>query len=357
MGKFQLRTGILGCGRVSEHYRYMLLERDPVPELKVVACCDLRSERSDRMGGAFGCATYTDMTRMLDEREMDLLVVLTPSGDHFEHARTALDYGVNVLVEKPITLNPEHAEELSRIAQRRGLFCASIFQNRYNPAVEATKRAMVAGRFKNIVTAGIRLRWCRYQEYYMDGWHGTWRSDGGVINQQAIHHVDALNWICGPVESVVAKMENRLNALEAEDTMVGLIRFANGALGTIEATTAARPRDFEASLAIVGEGGTVQIGGVALNRIEEWEFVEGAEEDRYALERFSEEVPSGYGLSHSRQLRDLIQSIKEGTDPKPVAIGDAVKTVELVHALYASIEKGGWVNMVDKPRSMKLGSG
>ena len=169
------------------------------------------------------------------------------------------------------------------------------FQNRLNPAILKLSEAVNNNRFGKITTGTIRLRWCREQEYYEDGWHGTWAQDGGVINQQAIHHVDALNWLLGPVDSVCATMGNRKNQLEAEDTMVAILRFASGAMGTIEATTAAT-KDVEASLSIIGETGMAVVGGIALNKIEVWDFEKPVHGDEEAKQTHSQEVPSGYGL-------------------------------------------------------------
>lgn len=351
-----VRVGVLGCGRVADHYRKILLEIHPIPEFKIIACCDLLISKARSFSEYFSCNYYGSLDEMLGTEELDIVLILTPSGSHFENAKYTLEKGINVIVEKPITLKPAHAQELEKVALDNGCSCSSLFQNRYNPAVVAVKNAVDAGRFGKIVTAGIRLRWCRYQDYYEDGWHGTWSQDGGVINQQAIHHLDALNWICGPVEQVIASMDNRINVLEAEDTMVALLRFSNSALGTIEATTAARPVDIEASLSIVGEKGTVQIGGIALNKIIDWEFVEELDEDFSMKTNSSEDVETGYGVSHYRFIEDFVNGFFNAKSDLPLSIGEAVKAVELVHALYCSAENGKWVKLEDEPRSCKLGS-
>jgi len=258
-------------------------------------------------------------------------------------------------VEKPITMLPGEAEELNKLAAKHDIMYAAAFQNRLNPAVRCLQRAIERKRFGKIVTATIRLRWCRHQSYYEDGWHGTWVQDGGVINQQAIHHVDALNWLLGPVDSVCVATGNRLNLLEAEDTLVAAVRYSSGALGTIEATTAARPEDLEASLSVVGEKGMALIGGIALNKIETWKFVEPEPEDADTPSLYSQEVPTGYGLSHGPLLQEIIDRLQRGSKIPPVTAEDALRTTELVHALYRSDEIGGWVRLADKPVSHRLG--
>lgn len=351
-----INVGIVGCGRVAQHYKKMLLDYDPIPDFKIVACCDLVEMAAKELAESFSARSYVNIQDLVEDEHVELVLILTPSGVHYENACLALEMGKHVLIEKPITLLPEQAAFLNSIAKSKKLRCSSVFQNRYNPAVRYVKAAFDAGRFKKVVSASVRLRWCRTQEYYEDGWHGTWKDDGGVINQQAIHHIDALRWICGPVLRVVASMKQQVNQLEAEDTLVGLLEFENGALATIEATTAARPRDFEASLSIVGEGGVAQIGGVALNEVIDWDFVEVQDYDNEVPSKGTEEVPTGYGLSHTRLIRDYVKKFDQGSEVLPISVEEVLPTLELVHALYASIEQGGWVPLSEFPRSKYLGS-
>ena len=349
-----INVAMVGAGRVAQHYRN-ILDSGRVSGWRMVAVCDLRRDRADSLAGHFGCPGFTEYETMLDELRSDLVLVLTPSGLHYEHARVALERGLHVLVEKPITMLPSQGRELDALARDKGLMYGVAFQNRLNPAIRCLRQALTQGRFGRIVTATIRLRWCRYQDYYEDGWHGTWAHDGGVINQQAIHHVDALNWLLGPVDSVSATTANRLNRLEAEDTMVAVVRFSSGAVGTIEATTAARPQDVEASLSVVGERGTAVVGGIALNAVQLWRFVEPAPNDDDAPRRCSQEVPNGYGLGHGPLLQQVIDALIEGRTDPPVSAEDGIRTTELVHALYRSDEVGGWVRLADRPESERLG--
>ena len=291
---------------------------------------------------------------MIAKEDLDVILVLTPSGDHYEHSKHILESGCSVLVEKPITLIPEHTYELIELAKKQQLNYSGIFQNRYNPAMQAAKSALDNGRLGEIISASVRLIWCRYQDYYNDEWHGRWSSDGGVISQQAIHHIDAVNWLCGPIEKVSAVMDRRVNDLEAEDTLVGSFVTNAGALGTIQATTAARPEDYEAAVTIIGEKGMIEIGGIALNEITEWKFIDVSDEDAKAKERFSEDVPTGYGLSHGRILSDYLHKLEIGEE-LPISAKDSLKAVEIVHALYASAENNTWIRLDQNPRSKLLG--
>ena len=350
----KFKTAFLGCGRVAEHYRKMLIDYSPIKEIEIVAVCDIEKQKAIDLSKAFNCNVYFNYDEMIANEKIDIIFILTPSGHHFKHSKFALENGVNVLCEKPITLDPQEAVLLDEIAKKRNLWCVTVFQNRWNPAVSITKKTVDSGRLKKIITANIRLQWCRLQNYYEDGWHGTWFMDGGVINQQAIHHIDALQWILGPVEAVCATSTNRINKLEAEDTLVAILKFKNGALGTIEATTAARPIDYEAAMSILGEGGKIQIGGIALNKIDEWYIEDKIDEDDLIKDEFSNDVPNGYGLSHSILLKELVSNLQKDMIPG-VSISSAINTLNIIHALYSSIENNRWVLLSENPKSSKLG--
>jgi len=349
-----IKIAIMGCGRVAQHYRY-IFQTQKLTGYIIVGVADLVFNKAESLGLDFNCPYYDNVDEMILKSKPDLLLVLTPSGGHYQHALNGILKGINVLVEKPITMIPSQGVDILKIARERRLLYGAVFQNRFNPAVLALKEAIDLGRFGKIVTATIRLRWCRYQEYYEDEWHGTWRDDGGVINQQAIHHLDALNWLAGPIHSVCAVAKNRINVLEAEDTMTAVIEFKSGAIGTIEATTAARPIDIEASLSITGELGAATIGGVALNKIEAWNFVNKHPDDSVIPARSSIDVPNGYGLGHAQLLQEVIDTISRNEITPPILAEESIETTKLVHALYASVETRSWTNVNDVRSSIRLG--
>jgi predicted dehydrogenase len=351
-----VRIGILGAGRVVQQ-RYTEVFRDELKDARIIAVCDRVQQRADQVATALGADAVYDGDDLLVRPDLDAILVATESGKHFRHARTVLAAGKHVIVEKPPALIPDEISAAVDLAKKKGLMYAVIFQNRLNPAMEILKETFLQGRFGEMVLATIRLRWCRYQEYYEDGWHGTWAMDGGVINQQAIHHIDALQWICGSVSEVCAAQSNALNQLEAEDTTAAVVKFENGALGVIEATTAARPEDFEASISIVGEEGMAVIGGIALNQIDTWQFVRPIEDDLVIPERYSQNVPTGYGLSHGPLMQEIVDRLNQGRIEPPITGADVVPTVRLVHAIYKSQETNGWTRLSDQPLSMRLGAG
>ena len=353
----KLKLGILGCGRVCKHYMEKILIPGRVGELyEVVACCDVDESKSKYVAETFSCKAFNDINEFVQYKGMEVVLILTKSGQHYEHSKLCLSNHFNVIVEKPLSLRVEHAEDLIHISEKTGKFCASIFQNRLNPAVEITKKAFENNRFGELVSVSVRLRWCRLQEYYNDGWHGTWAQDGGVTNQQAIHHVDALTWICGDAKSVSAMSANRANKLQAEDTLVAAIELENGGLATLELTTAARPKDIEASITITGTNGVAQIGGVALNKIEKWNFNDGSDNEKKFMRDFSEEVDNGYGLSHYRQLKKIFEIYQIDKSKKvPFLASECLHTHKLIHSIYASIELNRKVALSENLSSSKLG--
>ncbi|MEY3575346.1 MAG: hypothetical protein RLZZ88_489 [Actinomycetota bacterium] len=351
-----MRIALVGCGRVAKHYRSMLADPS-LNDVRVVSVCDTDQERRNDFAEHFGARATTTVAECIETGNPDLVVVATPSGLHAEHTREALKLDRHVLVEKPAAMLPAEIRTLDALAKQRGLMYGVAFQNRLNPAIQLLREAVLEQRFGAVTSLAVRLRWSREQSYYEDGWHGTWRMDGGVINQQAIHHVDVLQWLFGPIVEVSAAIGNRLNRLEAEDTLVAAFCTESGSLGTIEATTAARPRDFEASLTVTAKGGVARVGGIALNLVEEFDFVAPRDDDARRARESSIQVPTGYGLSHAPLLRQVADRLRDGRTDAPVNAIDSMHTCEVIHALYRSHEVHGWVPVGSETQSARLGKG
>ena len=350
----RFRIGVLGCGRVGARYREVFGE-ELTDRAEVVAACDLDRTKAEVFVQATGGSPVTDIDALVALKP-DLVCVMTESGNHARDALALIERGCNILVEKPVALRLEDAARIRDAARDAGVTCAVVKQNRYNPALRFLRAKVDAGALGRLITVEVRVHWCRFQDYYNDAWHGRWAMDGGVLAQQAIHHLDALQWLGGPIDSVCAAGVAAVNQLEAEDTAVAIVRFASGALGTIAATTAARDRDFEASLQLVGETARATIGGPALNRLESWFSTVPDPVDVDAEARHSQEVPTGYGLGHGPMIRDVLDAIERGTPP-PIDVDAAMESLRLVHALYQSMESGGWVSLNDVTGSAKLGVG
>lgn len=348
----RFKVAVLGCGRVSSRYREVLAG-ELADRAEVVGACDRQRDLAKGFVSVTGGAAVTDIDALV-ALNPDLVCILTESGNHARDALALLGRGCNVLIEKPVALRLDDAETIRDTAKAAGLMAAVVKQNRYNPAMRFVRDKVESGAFGRLIAAEVRVHWCRYQDYYEDGWHGTWRMDGGVLAQQAIHHLDALQWLGGPIARVCAVGKALVNRLEAEDTAAAVVEFESGAVGTIVGTTAARDRDFEASVQLVGEKARVKVGGSALNRLEDWFCVEQDPSETDVERRHSQDVPSSYGLGHGPLLRDVLEAIETG-GPPPVDVDAAMTSLRLMHALYASMETGGWVDLRGGAVSGRLG--
>jgi len=201
----------------------------------------------------------------------------------------------------------------------------------------------------------VRVRWCRTQEYYdQDSWRGTWALDGGVLSNQASHHIDLLEWMMGDVISVFAHATTALVDIEAEDTAVVVLRFRSGALGVIEATTATRPKDLEGSISVLGEKGTVEIGGFAVNKMSVWSFANPQPDDPQVMEKFSVNPPNVYGFGHQAYYEHVVDCIRN--DKQHMVDGlEGRKSLELISAIYESVETSREVSLRFQPSRCRLG--
>ena len=336
----KLNFALIGCGRVSENHLVALTSSD-VPA-RLVALADVDPRRAQEKGAKYGIPTYTNFEEMLAKHpDIEVVDITTPTGYHATHVQAVARHAKHVVVEKPMALTVADCETMLAACRQNGRRLFVVKQNRFNAAVQAARRAFDAGRFGNLVLVTVRVRWRRDQAYYeADHWHGRWALDGGVMSQQASHHIDLLQWLLGPLESVQCQAANRVLRLEAEDTAVALFKARSGALGILEATVAARPRNLEGSLSILGEKGSVVIGGVAVNQIVLWEFSEPQPEDDVIHHQASQAVPNVYGNGHVPYLRDVAAAILDNR-PALVEGTEGQKNVEILAALYESAASNG----------------
>lgn len=322
----------------------------------MVAVCDMSLERARAFGQEHGLAYYDDPHRMLDEQEVDVISVLTPSGQHYHNVMDLARHGKAFVVEKPLALRLDHADQMITAADHHGCRLFVVQQNRCNKPVVLVKQALDQGRFGKLVMGTVRVRWCRHQAYYdACGWRGTWAEDGGVLTNQASHHLDLLTWLLGPVESVMAMTATRLANIEVEDTAAAILRFQSGALGLVEATTATRPRDLEGSLSLLGERGSAVVGGFYANQLATWQFSEPAADDERAFDLWGTN-PQRPAWNHAEYLRGIIANLREGTRGLVEGL-DARRSLELINALYESAETGEEVFLSFRPKKCRLGIG
>lgn len=349
------KFALVGCGRICKKHIDAISENK---NAELVALCDIDADKARKASaGAGGVPYYTSYDEMFAKEDVDIANILTPSGLHPEHTIDIVKkYNKHIVCEKPMALRLEDADEMIRVCDEMGVRLFIVKQNRYNLPVVKVREALEQGRFGRIVLGTVRVRWCRNQEYYdQDAWRGTWSLDGGVIANQASHHIDLLEWMLGDPVSVMAMNGTYLVDIEADDTCAALIRFKNGSIGIVEATTAVRPKDLEGSLSIIGEKGSVVIGGFAVNKLETWNFSDESDSERETLlKEFSEVPPNVYGFGHFRYIEHIIDCIEN----KKKALVDGFegrKSLELINALYESAETGKEVYLRFQPKKSKLG--
>lgn len=349
-----LNFALIGCGRIAKRHSE-LLGFDQIEGAKLVSVCDTKLDQAEKIATQFNISSYDDMDKMMQSEKIDVVVVLTPSGLHAEHVINLAKYGKHIMVEKPMALTLDDADKMIHACDKNNVKLFIIKQNRFNVPVVKLREALVSGRFGKLTLGTVRVRWARHQAYYdQDTWRGTWAMDGGVLTNQASHHVDMLEWMMGDVESVFAKITTALANIETEDTAIVTVKFKNGALGIIEATTAARPTNLEGSISILGEKGTAVVGGVAVNEMQTWVFEDEQEGDADVLEKYSVNPPNVYGFGHQAYYEHVIDCLT--TSCANLVDGlQGRKSIELISAIYESAETGKEVFLRFKPVHCRLG--
>jgi len=349
-----LNVALIGCGRISKRHSE-LLGNNQIKGAKLVAVCDIVYEKAEKIGEQFNVQSYIDMDDMMNKEQVDVAVVLTPSGLHSEHVINLSKYGKDIVVEKPMALTLDDADAMIESCDHYGCRLFIVKQNRFNVPVIKLREAYQAGRFGKLILGTVRVRWARHQSYYdQDAWRGTWEMDGGVLTNQASHHVDMLEWMMGDVDSVFAITKTALADIEVEDTAVVTLKFKNGALGVIEATTATRPFDLEGSISILGEKGNVVIGGFAVNQMSSWAFDKIHDGDDQVLKKYSVNPPNVYGFGHQAYYEHVVNCISNGGQNLIDGL-QGRKTVKLISAIYESAETGKEVFLRFTPKKLKLG--
>lgn len=345
------RIGLVGCGRISRRHIQVLSQ---MSELNLAAVCDIRFDRAMAAAESLGIPAYADPLEMLQREKLDLVSILTDSGLHPMIGCRLAPHVPAVVVEKPMALTLEDADKLIETCEHYGTKLFVVKQNRYNPAIVQLKKALDEGRFGKIVIGTVRIRWNRDQSYYdQDPWRGTWKLDGGVFTNQASHHIDLLQWLMGPVESVKAYISTRLVKIEAEDTGAAVLKFKSGALGVVEATTATRPKDLEGSISILGETGSVVVGGFSVNKMVTWNFAEERPEDA-EIQQTITNPPNVYGFGHLPFYQDVVECLATGRRSMLDGL-EGRKSLEIINAIYDSAFNGHEVNLQYAPKNVPLG--
>ena len=315
----KLNFAIIGCGRISKNHVEALINNSD--DCNLVALCDTignkavdRKKQYESSVRNANIKIYTDYIRMLEKEKIDAVSICTESGYHAKIAMDCLNYGKHVLIEKPMALSLEDADKIIELGKQKNLKVGVCHQNRFNPPIQKLRRAIEEGRFGKIINGTARILWTRDQNYYDQApWRGTKALDGGTLMNQCIHNIDLLQWMMGSeVEKVHCERGTFLRNIEMEDFGAILIRFKNGSIGIVEGSACVYPKNLEETLSIFGENGTVVIGGLAVNKIQTWQF---ADERDYDKEDGSTEVDSVYGKGHTPLYSDFIAAIRDNREP------------------------------------------
>lgn len=349
-----LKFALLGCGRIAKKH-VELLGGGEIKNASLVAVCDVNKEKAKKIGDQYKIPYYSEMDKMMRDQSIDAVSILTESGYHAKHVINLAKYRKHLIVEKPMALTLKDADDMIAACEKNYCKLFVVKQNRFNVPVLKLREALEKNRFGKLVLGTVRVRWKRDQTYYdQDEWRGTWALDGGVLANQASHHIDMLEWMMGDVEFVFAKANTSLVNIEAEDTAVVTLKFKNGALGIIEATTATRPHDLEGSISILGERGTVVISGFALNKMQTWAFENKEEGDNIVLDKYSVNPPNVYGFGHKTYYEHIIDCIIN--KKKPLVDGfSGRKSLEIIIAIYESIHSGKEIYLDTSKKKSKLG--
>lgn len=335
----KIRCVLLGCGRVAQKHLNAL---DALSEeLELVGVCDSDEDVAAAAARHLGVVALCDAETLYDQVRPDLAILATPSALHAEQAISAARRGIHVMTEKPMATRWADALEMVEICEQAGVHLFVVKQIRYNPLLRRLKAALDERRFGRLYMVHSNVFWTRPQEYYDSAsWRGTWEYDGGALMNQASHYVDLLPWLIGPVESVHAFAAPLARNIEVEDTAVVSLRWRSGALGTLAVTMLTYPKNFEASLTILGERGTVRLAGPSCDRVEGWEFDDRRDEAR-ELEEAQEMAGPMLREGHVHYYRDAIMRLRGQTSSgaaMPVTDGrEGLKSLELIIAAYRSV--------------------
>ena len=331
-----LKFALIGCGRISQKHFEAISE---IENAEIVACSDLIEERAKESAKQYNIPNvYLNYIDMLDKEDIDAVIICTPSGLHSEIGIEVAKHGKDIISEKPISVNLKDADRLIKECDRNHVNLFVVKQNRLNPMMRLLKKAINKNRFGKIFMVQSNVFWQRPQSYYdAEKWRGTWEFDGGAFTNQASHYIDALYWLIGPVQSVMAETATMNRKIEVEDTGSAILKFRNGAIGTINVTMLTYPKNFEGSITVMGEKGTVKLGGIALNRIEKWEFAEYDDDDRY-IEEYLAQNKNIFFKGHLPYYKNVIDTIN-GNSEASTDGRSGRKSLEIIQAIYKSVRE------------------
>lgn len=338
----KIRVAVLGCGRISKNHFASIKQYSD--DFELVAVCDNQPETLKAHVDEYGVNGYDRIETMLDNENIDMISICTPSGLHAAQAILAAKKGIHVLTEKPMATHWKDGVAMVKACDDAHVRMFVVKQNRKNTTLQLLKRAVNEKRFGRIYMVHLNVFWTRPQEYYSSSkWRGTWELDGGAFMNQASHYVDLIEWLIGPVADVQAMTATLGRDIEVEDTGVMNVRWRSGALGSMSVTMLTYPKNLEGSITILGEKGTVKVGGVAVNEIEHWEFEDKKEYDD-TIKEASYATTSVYGFGHPLYYRNVIDVLRGTAEPDTDG-REGLKSLEMLVAAYLSARDGKTVSL------------
>lgn len=338
----RLRFALAGCGRIAANHFDALAAHAERAEL--VDVCDTDPQALTAAVQRTGARGHASLTAMLAATDADCVVLSTPSGLHPAQAIEVAASGRHVMTEKPMATRWADGQAMVRACDEAGVRLFVVKQNRRNRTLQLVKQAMALGRFGRIYTVAVNVFWTRPQAYYDSAaWRGTWEFDGGAFMNQASHYIDLLDWLVGPLESVMAYTGTLARRIEVEDTGVAALKWRNGAMGTVNVTMLTWPKNLEGSITLLGEQGSVKIGGVAVNRIEHWQFAEPHPMDA-DLDDASYQTTSVYGFGHPLYYDNVIRTLRGEAEAETDG-REGLKSLELLIAMYLSARDGRRISL------------
>jgi UDP-N-acetyl-2-amino-2-deoxyglucuronate dehydrogenase len=333
----RVRFALVGCGRIAGKHLEALAAHGERAEL--VGVCDTDTAALGAVVAQTGARGYASLPELLAECECDAVILATPSGLHAAQGIMVAAAGRSVISEKPMATRWEDAKRLVGACDEAGVHLFVVKQNRRNATVQLLKQAIERRRFGRIYMVNVNVFWNRPQSYYdAAAWRGTWEFDGGAFMNQASHYVDLLDWLVGSVESVHAYTATLARNIQVEDTGVVNIRWRSGALGSLNVTMLTYPRNLEGSLTIIGEKGTVRLGGVAVNEVQHWDFAEPDEQDEKVHEA-NYAPTSVYGSGHTLYYDNVIRALRGESEPETDG-REGLRSLELLVGIYLSARSG-----------------
>jgi UDP-N-acetyl-2-amino-2-deoxyglucuronate dehydrogenase len=338
----KIKIAVLGCGRIAlKHFEAIKKHND---NLELVAVCDNNQQVLDNTANELKVKAYLSLSEMLVKEKLDVIAICTPSGLHPQQTIEIANAGVNVISEKPMATKYSDGMKMVKICDENNVKLFIVKQNRKNATLQLLKRAVEEQRFGKIYMVNLNVFWTRPQEYYDQAkWRGTWELDGGAFMNQASHYVDLLDWLIGPVEKIQAMTGTLARDIEVEDTGVLNIKWRNGAFGSMNVTMLTYPKNLEGSITILGEKGTVKVGGVAVNEIEQWQFSDKKDYDD-TIEKSSYETTSVYGFGHPLYYQNVVEVFRGEKDIETDG-REGLKSLEILIAAYLSARDGQTISL------------